>query len=162
MKTQDIILCIIIALIALSIIMIYSSSYYTAEASNNFKDGYWFLRKHLIWVIVSLAVMFMAKSIPYQTWSKLDWPILGLILLLLTLVLIPGIGTAYYGARRWFRFAGIGFQPSELAKLGVIIFMASFISKDTQRIKYFTRDWISRLISTLCCEPYEGCEPFSL
>ncbi len=80
----------------------------------------------------------VTKSIPYQLWSKADWPILGLILILLTLVLIPGIGTAYYGARRWFRFGGIGFQPSEIAKLGLIIFLASFISKDTHRIKYFT------------------------
>lgn len=137
MKNHNILLCIIIAFLAFSIIIIYSSSYYTAEASANFNDGFWFLRKHLVWIIISLVILMITKSIPYQFWSRIDWFILGFILALLVLVLIPGIGTAYSGARRWFRFGGIGFQPSELAKLGLVIFLAGFISKDPQRIKYF-------------------------
>jgi len=152
MKTSSIIICIVLLLLAFGIIMVYSSSYLTAEAASKTSDGFTFLKKQVIWIIISLILLMAVKEIPYQFWSKVDWIILGSVALLLMLVLIPGIGTIHSGARRWFRFGGIGLQPSELAKLALIIFIASFVSKDPERIKHFKGGFVPlMLICGLVC-----------
>jgi len=146
MKTSNILICIVLLLLAFGIIMVYSSSFLTAEASSHANDGFFFLRKQLIWIILSFVLLMIVKEIPYQFWSKIDWIILGIITILLLLVLIPGIGTVHSGARRWFRFGGIGLQPSELAKLALIIFISSFVSKDPSRIKHFKGGFMPLMI----------------
>jgi cell division protein FtsW len=119
--------------------MVYSSSFILAERSDAFKSGNFFFKKHLMWVLISVLAFIFIKEVPYQTWQKYNWMILAGVFVLLLAVFIPGIGRGYFGAHRWLKFGPISFQPSELAKLALIIFLASFISKDPERIKDFKR-----------------------
>ena len=142
LTTHHAILCIILALIGVGLIMVYSSSFVHSEQSPKFNDGYFFFKKQVVWIILSLLALFIAQKIPYQTWKKFDRLILLLMFILLIAVLIPGLGQSFGGARRWFRFGPIGFQPSEFAKIALVIFIAGFISRDPERIKDLKRGFI--------------------
>ena len=106
----------IAALLALGMVMLYSSS--MAQAGTHY------LFMQMIWCSLGLMICVTVASNDYQILKKLAWPLFGLALLLLVLVLVPGIGRKINGARRWFDFGGIRFQPSELAKLALIVAMA--------------------------------------
>ncbi|MBI4711882.1 MAG: putative lipid II flippase FtsW [Planctomycetes bacterium] len=135
LKTEYKILLIVLALVAFGIIMVYSSSFFQAEVKIN--DGYFFFKRQLLWIIISVAALLLAKRVSYQEWLRLSPFMVGAAWLLLILVLIPGIGHSAGGARRWLRFGPVGFQPSEFAKLAIILYMAHFISKDPERVKRF-------------------------
>lgn len=126
--------------------MVYSSSFILAERSAAFQNGEFFFKKHLVWVLISIVAFLLIKEIPYQTLQRFNWVILAGAFLLLIAVFLPGIGRNYYGAHRWLKIGPINFQPSEFAKLALIIFLASYISKDTERMKDFKRGLLPILL----------------
>ncbi|HMP82470.1 MAG TPA: putative lipid II flippase FtsW [Verrucomicrobiota bacterium] len=105
------------ALLALSMVMLYSSGMAQASGTRH-------MMMQLIWAAMGLVLCVTVASNDYQHLKKLAWPIFIIALILLVLVLVPGIGRKINGARRWFDFGGIRFQPSELAKLALIIILA--------------------------------------
>lgn len=129
-----------VILIAIGIIMIYSAS--SIYAMERYKDSFFFLKRHVSFIAIGAVLAFLAMSIDYRVLRKLSFPILFLSVFLLMLVLIPGIGREVSGARRWFRFKFISFQPSELANLAVIIYIADFISRKKDRLKEFFRGFL--------------------
>ncbi len=129
-----------VILICIGIIMIYSSS--GIYAWERYGDSFFFLKRHLIFLAVGLALTFIAMSIDYRKLAGFARPLLWFSILLLLLVLIPGIGREVSGARRWFRFKFISFQPSELANLAIIIYMADFISRKNNEIKTFLKGFL--------------------
>jgi len=104
------------ALLALGMVMLYSSSMAQLGAR--------YLVLQLIWCAFGLVVCFVAASLDYRWLKKLAWPLLAFAVLLLGLVLVKHLGTLVHGARRWFSFGVVRFQPSELAKLALIIALA--------------------------------------
>lgn len=120
-------------LICLGIVMIYSSS--SIYAWQRLSDPFYFLKRHLFYVLLGLLSSLFAMSMDYQILKKYSKPIVLFSLLMLVLVLIPGISREIAGARRWFRFLGYSFQPSEFAQLAVIIYIASFLSREDKNIK---------------------------
>ena len=117
--------------IMLSIIgclMIYSSSYIWSE----FKYGnpYKFVVSQAIFLIISITAMAIISKIDYKIYYKKANLILLICFLLLGLVLIPGIGSIRNGSRSWFSMFGLGFQPSEIAKIGLIIFTAKYLARN--------------------------------
>lgn len=104
------------ALLALGMVILYSSGMTQAGTA--------YPLMQLVWCSLGLVLCVTVASNDYQHLKKLAWPIFGLALLLLVLVLIPGIGLKVNGARRWFDFGGVRFQPSELAKIALIIALA--------------------------------------
>ena len=88
-----------------------------------------FLVRHGVHLAIAVIVFLVATRIPFVVFEKLRFPILLVSLLLLVAVLIPGIGREVNGARRWVFIAGQGFQPSEIAKLAAIIYLATFLGK---------------------------------
>src|SRR2546430_4901001 len=104
------------ALLALGMVMLYSSSMAQAGAR--------YLLMQLIWCGIGLVLCILAASIDYRRLKKWVWPLLTLSVLLLVIVLVPHIGTKTHGARRWFSFGRVRFQPSELAKLALILALA--------------------------------------
>ena len=104
------------ALMALGLVMLYSSSMT--------QDGAHYLVLQLVWCACGLALCATATTLDYQLLRKFAWPIFLLALALLVLVLMPHIGRKINGARRWFDFHGVRFQPSELAKLALVIVLA--------------------------------------
>jgi len=126
---------IVTILISMGIIMIYSSS--GIYALRELGDSSYFLNRHLIFLLIGLVFTIALMSVDYRDlryWAK---PLLMAAFIMLVLVLIPGIGKASFGARRWFKIGMFSFQPSEFAKLAILIYMADFLSRRQQRISSF-------------------------
>jgi len=104
------------ALLALGLVMLYSSSVTQVGAR--------YLMMQLIWCAFGFTLCVAATTLDYQRLKKLAGPIFLFAVLLLVLVLVPHIGRKINGARRWFDFHGVRFQPSELAKIALIILLA--------------------------------------
>ncbi|MCX7928009.1 MAG: putative lipid II flippase FtsW [Candidatus Omnitrophica bacterium] len=126
-----------LVLICIGIVMIYSSS--AIFALERYKDSSFFLKRHLIFVVLGFLATFMVMSIDYKRLRVFSKPLLITALILLILVLIPGIGKEVAGARRWFRYKFISFQPSEFAGLALVIYLADFISRKEADIRSLTR-----------------------
>ncbi len=104
------------ALLALGMVMLYSSSMA--------QDGARYLTRQLIWCVPGLIACVTLAFIDYRRLKKFWWVFLGLALFLLVLVLVPHVGSKINGARRWFSFGGARFQPSEFAKIALLIALA--------------------------------------
>jgi len=130
-------------LICIGIVMIYSSS--SIYAWEKYHDSFFFLKRHLSFLSLGLLLTFFVMGLDYRSLRKYAKPLLIVTLFLLALVLIPGIGREVSGARRWFRFKFISFQPSELANLAVIIYVADFISRKQEVITEFFRGFLPPL-----------------
>jgi len=114
--------------------MVFSSSAVVAYA--RYQDSYYFLKKQLLWGLLGLITMFVTMQLNYRGWRKWSKPFFFCSLILLALVLVPGVGTVINGARRWIS-VGIQFQPSEICKLAIVLFMADWLSKKPEKIRLF-------------------------
>ncbi len=117
-----------IILVLFGVIMVFSASYYTAgnSADCNY-DIYYYLKKQGLWAAIGFVVMYFISNYNYNKLKKLAFPFYILCNILLVLVLI--IGKEVNGAKRWLQFGPIGFQPSEIAKVSMIIYLSYFVSK---------------------------------
>lgn len=119
---------IVMALAIFGAIMIYSASSIWAEYK--FGNEYKFLISQSIFLVIGFIGMNILSKIDYKIYDKHANLILAVCFILLVLVLIPGIGSVRNGSRSWFGIGGLGIQPSEIAKLGLIIFTAKYLSKN--------------------------------
>ena len=127
-KIDKTLLFAVIILSLFGLLMIYSSSSIWAEYK--FNDPYKFLKTQGIFLIIGYILINIISKIPYQLYKKYSNIILFLCITLLILVLIPGIGTIRNGSRSWFGIGSFGIQPSEFAKLGIIIFTSKYLSNN--------------------------------
>ena len=116
-------------LLALGIVMLYSAGMSQTGAR--------FLTMQLVWGGLGVVACFVATAIDYRWLKKIAWPLFGITLLMLVLVLIPGIGIKLNGARRWFDLGPMNFQPSELAKITLLIAIAAWGDLQAKRMKEF-------------------------
>ena len=123
-------LMLVVLLTGIGVIMVFSASYATAyySKSADYNPTYYFVRQALF-AVAGLAIMYVASKINYQTLRLLSVFVLGIAIILLVLVLFIGYGAETVGAQRWMQLGPISFQPSEIAKLGVILFFAARLSK---------------------------------
>ena len=135
----------ILILLSIGTIMVFSSS--SAYAYNYMKgDAYFFLKKQLVWVVLSLAVMFVTMNIDYRKIGKLSPIMLVVSLVLLILVIIPGVGQEYNGATRWLKIGNQTIQPSEFAKISMILFFSHSLSKRKDQLQHFFKGLLPYLI----------------
>lgn len=113
--------------------MIYSSSYIWAAYKYN--NPYKYLISQSIFFIIGLFLIFIIKKIDYNFYKNNANKILLISFILLILVLIPGIGKLRNGSRSWFALGPFGFQPSEFAKLSLIIFTSKYLSNNNDEIR---------------------------
>ncbi|MDD3345482.1 MAG: putative lipid II flippase FtsW [Candidatus Omnitrophica bacterium] len=139
-KTRINLLTVSVVLVCVGIIMIYSSS--SIYAWERYGDSFYFLKRHLAFLSAGLVLTFLAMLVDYRLLRKYARPMLWISLALLVLVLIPGIGREISGARRWFRFKFISFQPSEFANLAVIIYISDFICRKGEQIKTLAKGFL--------------------
>ncbi len=135
-----------VILICLGIVMIYSSS--AILSYEKYRDSAFFLKRQSLFFMLGMVALFFVVATDYRILKKFSKLILVSSLFLLVLVLIPGIGYSVFGARRWFRFFGFSFQPSELALLSMVIYLASFLSQKNKDIKNFFSGLLSPLLIT--------------
>ncbi|MBU0634151.1 MAG: putative lipid II flippase FtsW [Candidatus Omnitrophica bacterium] len=118
---------VVFILICVGIVMIYSAS--AIYAYENLGDSAYYLKRHLFYVFVGLLFGFLAMNIEYERLRKIAKPLLIISAVLLLILLVPGIGRAVGGARRWFRIGAFSFQPSEFAKFAIILYLADFLAR---------------------------------
>ena len=134
MRKIDYLLLVGIVIISLfGLIMIYSAS--SVWAVYKFHDAFKFVRTQGIFLIVSYVLVYLMIKIPYYQYLSRANLIFFVCLGLLILVLIPGIGSVRNGSRSWFGIGGLGIQPSEFTKLGMIIFASKYLSYNEKRLK---------------------------
>ncbi|MBZ0136662.1 MAG: putative lipid II flippase FtsW [Planctomycetes bacterium] len=115
----------VLALVGIGVVMVFSSSAIRVVPGTEI-DPFVFIKRHLMFIGFGIVGMAIAAKLDYGLWQKFAKPIYLLGLVLLVLTLIPGIGTEFNGARRWLRFGGVGIQPSDFAKLALLIAAASY------------------------------------
>lgn len=129
MKKVDYTLMFSVIIITIfGLVMITSSSYVWAEYK--FNNPYKYLINQGIFFILSLISMYVLSKIDYKILYKYSKVFILIVIIMLILVIIPGIGTVRNGSRSWFGIGGFGIQPSEFAKLAIIIFASKYLSEN--------------------------------
>lgn len=134
-KTLVSVFVLVLFLVAFGCLMVYSASFYSA--SIRFDNEYFFLFKQLLGVALGIFAMIFFTFFDYHLLKKFRYIILAVSVVLLILVFVPGFGVQSYGANRWVNILGISIQPSEITKFALILFLASYLSENHEKIKTF-------------------------
>lgn len=132
-KYDKLLLLAVIAIIIFGIIMIYSASSIWAEYK--YQDSFKFVKAQSAFFLLGLLCIFIISKLDINILYKKANLILLICFILLVLVLIPGIGSIRNGSRSWFGIGSLGIQPSEFAKLGLIIYVAKYLANNRKIIK---------------------------
>jgi cell division protein FtsW len=133
----------VLALVALGLVMVYSASAIMAQEKLN--DSFYFLKRQAIAAGLGLFAMAMAMKLGYRKVARFAYPLLILAVLLLIMLLIPGVGSAANGAKRWLRFPGISIQPAEIAKIAWVIYLAYSLAKKREKVQSFSVGFLPHL-----------------
>ncbi|MBW2734816.1 MAG: putative lipid II flippase FtsW [Deltaproteobacteria bacterium] len=133
----------VLAIVGVGIAMVYSASAVYAQVKLG--DGTYYLKRHLIYALIGMVALYIGWRVDYRIYQRFVYPLLGGTLLLLVALLIPGVGTRIDGAARWFRFAGLSFQPSEVAKVTLVFYLAYSLSKKRAEIRNFSIGFLPHL-----------------
>ncbi len=134
----------VLILLSLGLIMVFSASAPTAE--KEFGNIYHYINRQLVFAALGMAAMLLAANYDYhKIGRKTVWGLLIASIVLLILVLIPGIGSQSNGSWRWIIIAGFRFQPSELAKLALILFFSYSLSRRKKPLDTFFGDLLPYL-----------------
>jgi cell division protein FtsW len=130
-------LAAILALVVGSVVMVYSSS--SVVALTTYDDPAYFMKRQIMWAVLGLALMAIAMRIDHRVLQDRRAVLVLLIvsLLLLASTLIPGVGRMVNGSRRWLRLGFVSFQPSELAKFAIVVYMSYYIVKKGDLLRDF-------------------------
>ena len=118
---------ILITLTGIGLGVLLSASHYYAERV--FGDSLYFVRRQALFIVIGTIAAVVASRVNSQVLKRLSIPLLALSAVLMTLTLIPGISTPIQGARRWLLVAGISYEPSELVKFTLVLYLASMLSR---------------------------------
>lgn len=133
-----------VMLLSAGVVMVYSAS--AIVAADRFHDPYFFLKKQLFWALLGSIAMLVAVRVDYRRLERYAQPALIVAGVLLLLVLIPPIGQAINGTRRWIRLGPVSFQPAELAKLALVFYLAAFLSRNQERLADLRRGVLPPLL----------------
>lgn len=148
-RTNVWLILMVTLLVVIGCVFVYSASSYSAKL--NYDNKYYFLNKQIIGAILGFIAMFFTSRIDYKFYGKHRTIILIVSLVLLSLVFVPGLGVANYGARRWIRMPGFTIQPSEIAKFGFVVFCAGYLAKNKDIIKSFRGILPILLVGAVVC-----------
>jgi len=145
LEPTNIIMYLVTTFLVIGIIMIYSTS--SAKVTDSTHTMNTAFLRHIMWVAIAIIGMLIMMRIDYHYLQKYSTAIFIIALAGLVVVLIPEIGTVTYGARRWVRFGSyFGYQPSEFAKLAMIIFMSGYIAKNQEKMSTFARGFVVPIV----------------
>jgi len=125
----------VLSLLIFGLIMIASAGVIYSET--RFADEYYFFKHQLLYgVLPGVVVLYLFSKLDYHIWKKVAVPMFIMSVIFLILVFVPGIGSSIYGASRWIQLGPFSFQPSEMAKLATIIYLAAWLeSRGISKIK---------------------------
>ena len=144
------VLVVTMVLALIGLVMVFSASAIVADS--RYHDPGYFLKRQVAWLAFGAVLLHLASRLDYTVWRRLTLPLLGLTALLLLVVLIPSIGAAAKGARRWLRLGLVSIQPAEIAKLVVVLYLASYLARKHNRIEEFRTGFLPPLfiVALLC------------
>jgi cell division protein FtsW len=116
----------VLGMLVIGIVMLFSTS---AFARDSHGDVYFFMKRQVIWLGVGLSVCTVAALVDYHFWQRTWWIWFGLALITLALCFVPHVGMRINGSRRWVGFGPVTFQPSEIAKVAVVFFLAWWFAR---------------------------------
>jgi cell division protein FtsW len=125
----------VLGLLAIGTVVVFSAS--ASTALHTYGSPYYFLERQLIWAALGIVVLGVSARINYWRYRPWALPLYGLSVLLLVAVLIPHVGIEINGARRWLGVGSLQVQPSELAKLAMIVLFAHLLTRHQDRIASF-------------------------
>lgn len=137
------------ALVGLGIVMVFNVGYFHAEEL--YGDPYAFFRKHLLAGCLGVAIVFGTSRLRPELLQKWAGAILLVSFALLAVVLVPGVGANRGGATRWINLGGFNFQPSEAAKLAMVVYLARWLSRHRDRVHQFHRGIVPPLVVFGAC-----------
>ncbi|HBH01091.1 MAG TPA: putative lipid II flippase FtsW [Candidatus Rokubacteria bacterium] len=132
-----------VVLLSVGVVMVYSAS--AIVAAERFHDPYFFLKKQIFWALLGALALWLALRVDYRRLEGLVVPLLLVAGVLLVLVLVPPLGQAINGTRRWIRLGPVSFQPAELAKLALVVYLAAFLARRRDALGDFRRDLLPPL-----------------
>ena len=125
-KSAYILFLAVLGLLVIGIVMLFSTSAYARDSHG---DVYFFIKRQAIWIGIGLVACVFAALVNYQFWQKTWWLWFAVALAALALCYVPHIGMRINGSRRWVGYGPITFQPSELAKIATIFFLAAWFAR---------------------------------
>ena len=133
MKNNKVLVGTILLISLFGLLMIYSAS--SIWASYKYNDAFKYVKAQGLFLIIGFVLLNIISKIDYRVYkNKANW-ILLVCFLLLGLVLIPGIGSVRNGSRSWFGIGSLGIQPSEFAKIGLIIYVAKYLATNQKELR---------------------------
>ncbi len=134
----------ITVLVFIGLVMVFSSS--GVYAMEKYNDPYYFLKRQALWVVLGTIIMLTVRKMDYRYLEKYAYIIMTATFLMLIAVMMPGLGKEVGGARRWLVLGGLTFQPSELAKFALVLFIAKSLVKRADQLKNFAYGYLPKLI----------------
>lgn len=128
---------------AFGLVMVFSSSYYYAQ-DKGLDNGYYYLKNQAIYFVLGMALMLVISRIDYHKWEKLR--VVGLAGVIVLMLAVVFFGEERNGATRWLEIGGFSFQPSELAKFVLILYMSAFMAKRPHLMSSFSRGLMPMLM----------------
>jgi len=133
----------VVIVCAFGLVMVFSSSYYYAQ-DRGLDNGYYYLKNQAMFLALGLALMLILSRVDYHKWEKLR--VVGLAGVMLLMFAVVFFGETRNGATRWLEIGGVSFQPSELAKFVLLLYMAAFMAKRPHLMNSFSRGLMPMLM----------------
>jgi cell division protein FtsW len=134
----------VLFLVGIGIVMVYSAS--SALAVKKFGSDYFFLKKQALFALAGVVVLVISRHFPYRYYRILAYPLLGLSLALLALIQFTSLGLSVGGSTRWMRLGSFSFEPSELARIALVIYLAYSMEKKREKLKSFSVGFLPHVL----------------
>jgi cell division protein FtsW len=134
----------VLFLVGIGIAMVYSAS--STLAMGKFGSDYFFVKKQAIFAVLGVVGLVITSHIPYRVYRPLAYPLLAAALAMLIAVRFSPLGSAAGGALRWLSIAGLSFQPSEFARLALVVYLAYSLSKKGAKLNEFAVGFLPHVI----------------
>jgi cell division protein FtsW len=134
----------VLFLVGIGVVMVYSAS--SALALKKFGSDYFFLKKHALFAFAGVIILVISRHFPYRYYRPLAYPLLGLSLALLAIIQFTDLGISAGGSTRWMRLGSFSFQPSEFARVALVIYLAYSLEKKADRIKNFSIGFVPHVL----------------
>jgi cell division protein FtsW len=141
--THDVVLfAVVLGLLGFGLVMVYSAS--AVYATQKFGSATYFLKRDLLWTTLGLCALGVGMRVDFGAYRRWSYALLIASIGMLAAVLV--VGARINGARRWFHVGGVSFQPAELAKLALVIYLAYSLAKKAEKVKSFTVGFVPHMI----------------
>ncbi len=138
------VLLLAVTLTCIGVVMVYSSS--AIMAAERFHDGFFFLKRQLLYALIGFLLMAVATYFNYRNWRKLAVVALLGSIVLLVLLFVPGLGVRVGGALRWLKLPGFNLQPAELVKLGLVLYLAHSLTRKKEKVRSLIKGYLPYLV----------------